>query len=150
MGGSVVDFKVQREGFGFGNGEILTVATGGATGIPTTGVSIGYSAHRDFELTVQKIHTDEFSGWHFGQLEALDNFSTDLDGFRTVFQMKVNNKPVSLKTAPGWDVSPVHSLLVFINGLLQKPGYAYNLGSGGSSLYSQLLLMLMIIYISFL
>jgi len=130
MGGSVVDFKVKREGFGYGNGEILTVATGGATGIPTT----SSTSHIDFELTVQKIHTDEFSGWHFGQLEALDNFSTDLDGFRTVFQMKVSNKPVSLKTAPGWNVSPVHSLLVFVNGLLQEPGYAYNLGSGGSSI----------------
>ena len=129
QGSSIVEFKVGREGFGYGNGEILTVAVGGATGIPTTA-----DTHQDFELTVQSTHTDEFSGWTFGQLQPLDNFSSELDGFRKVFQMKVNTEAVSLKAAPGWDVDPIQSLLVFVNGLLQEPGYAFNLGSGGSSI----------------
>jgi len=130
MGGSVTKFEVKREGFGYGNGEILTVATGGATGIPTT----SSATHRDFELTIQSTHTDEFSGWTFGQLEPIDNFSGLFDGDRKVFQMKVNDEAVSLKAAPGWDVDPIQSLLIFVNGLLQEPNYAYNLGSGGSSI----------------
>ena len=48
--------------------------------------------------------------------------------------MKVNDEAVSLKAAPGWDVDPIQSLLIFVNGLLQEPNYAYNLGSGGSSI----------------
>jgi hypothetical protein len=36
-GGSVVDYQLKQEGFAYGNGEILTVPVGGATGIPTSG-----------------------------------------------------------------------------------------------------------------
>ena len=130
QGSSIVQFKIKREGFGYGNGEILTVPVGGATGIPTNTTQ----TFKEFQLTVEDIHTDEFSGWHFGQLETLDNFSGELDGSRKVFQMKVNTEAISLKAAPGWDVDPIQSLLVFVNGLLQEPNYAYNLGSGGSSI----------------
>ena len=35
QGSSVIDFEIRREGYGFGNGEILTIPTGGTTGIPT-------------------------------------------------------------------------------------------------------------------
>jgi len=129
QGSSVVQFKVGREGFGYGNGEILTVAVGGATGIPTTA-----DTHKDFKLTIEDIATDEFSSWHFGQLQPLDNFSSEFDGFRKVFLMKVNTEAVALKAAPGWDVDPIQSLLVFVNGLLQEPNYAYSLANGGSAL----------------
>ena len=35
QGSSIIDFEIRREGYGFGNGEILTVPIGGTTGIPT-------------------------------------------------------------------------------------------------------------------
>ena len=130
QGSSVINFKVKREGFGYGNGEILTIPIGGTVGIPTDTTQ----TYKPFQLTVQSTHTDQFNGWHFGQLEAMDNFSSELDGFRKVFQMKVNNSPISLRSAPGWDVDPIQSLMVFVNGLLQEPNYAYNLGSGASSI----------------
>ena len=130
QGSSVINFKVKREGFGYGNGEILTIPIGGTVGIPTDTTQ----TYKPFQLTVQSTHTDQFNGWHFGQLEAMDNFSSELDGFRKVFQMKVNASPISLRSAPGWDVDPIQSLMVFINGLLQEPNYAYNLGSGASSI----------------
>ena len=130
QGSSVINFKVKREGFGYGNGEILTIPIGGTVGIPTDTTQ----TYKPFQLTVQSTHTDQFNGWHFGQLEALDNFSSELDGFRKVFQMKVNSSPISLRSAPGWDVDPIQSLMVFVNGLLQEPNYAYNLGSGASSI----------------
>ena len=130
QGSSVINFKVKREGFGYGNGEILTIPIGGTVGIPTDTTQ----TYKPFQLTVQSTHTDQFNGWHFGQLEAMDNFSSELDGFRKVFQMKVNASPISLRSAPGWDVDPIQSLMVFVNGLLQEPNYAYNLGSGASSI----------------
>ena len=108
----------------------MTVPIGGTTGIPTD-TSKTFS---EFKLTVQDIHSDEFNGWTFGQLQPIDSFTSLFDGFRKVFQMKINSEAVSLKTFFGSTVKAEQSLLVFINGLLQKPNYAYNLGSGGSSI----------------
>ena len=130
QGSSIVDFEIRREGYGFGNGEILTVPTGGTTGIPTD-ITKTFS---EFKLTIQDIHSDEFNGWTFGQLQPIDSFTNLFDGFRKVFQMKVNTEAISLKTFFGSTIKAEQSLLVFINGLLQKPNYAYNLGSGGSSI----------------
>ena len=130
QGSSIIDFEIKREGYGFGNGEILTVPIGGTTGIPTD-ITKTFS---EFKLTIQDIHSDEFNGWTFGQLQPLDSFTNLFDGFRKVFQLKVNSAAVSLKTLFGSSIKAEQSLLVFVNGLLQKPNYAYNLGSGGSSI----------------
>jgi hypothetical protein len=130
QGSSIIDFEIRREGYGFGNGEILTVPIGGTTGIPTD-TSKTFS---EFKLTIQDIHSDEFNGWTFGQLQSIDSFTSLFDGFRKVFQLKINSGAVSLKTFFGSTVKAEQSLLVFVNGLLQKPNYAYNLGSGGSSI----------------
>ena len=35
QGSSVIDFKINKPGYDYGQGEILTVAVGGTTGIPT-------------------------------------------------------------------------------------------------------------------
>ena len=130
QGSSVIDFEIRREGYGFGNGEILTIPTGGTTGIPTD-TSKTFS---EFRLTIQDIHSDEFNGWTFGQLQPIDSFTNLFDGFRKVFQLKINGGAVSLKTFFGSSIKAEQSLLVFINGMLQKPNYAYNMGSGGSSI----------------
>ena len=130
QGSSIIDFEIRREGYGFGNGEILTVPIGGTTGIPTD-ITKTFS---EFKLTIQDIHSDEFNGWTFGQLQPIDSFTSLFDGFRKVFQLKINGGAVSLKTFFGSSIKAEQSLLVFVNGLLQKPNYAYNLGSGGSSI----------------
>ena len=46
-GSSVTDFSINNKGVGYKPGEILTVPTGGLTGIPTSGT------FDQFELTVQ-------------------------------------------------------------------------------------------------
>ena len=94
QGSSIIDFEIKREGYGFGNGEILTVPIGGTTGIPTD-ITKTFS---EFKLTIQDIHSDEFNGWTFGQLQPIDSFTNLFDGFRKVFQMKINGGAVSLKT----------------------------------------------------
>ena len=48
--------------------------------------------------------------------------------------MKINEWSSIIKTFFGSSIKAEQSLLVFVNGLLQKPNYAYNLGSGGSSI----------------
>ena len=52
----------------------LTVPTGGTTGIPTD-ITKTFS---EFRLTIQNIHSDEFNGWTFGQLQPIDSFTSHL------------------------------------------------------------------------
>ena len=56
--------------------QILTVATGGATGIPTD----TNFTFEEFQITVDAVDSDKFSAWHFGELERLDNINTEFDG----------------------------------------------------------------------
>ena len=130
QGSSVIDFSIKREGFGFGNGEILTVPVGGATGIPTDSTK----TYDEFRLTVQKIHTDEFSGWTFGQLEVLDPIQNLFDGSRTVFRLSTNEVPVAIAANVGDIIDPIMTTLVFINNVLQEPNSAYTLSSGGGAI----------------
>ncbi len=56
QGSSVIDFELRNNGYGYGNGDILTVPIGGLTGIPTT------SSFSEFTLTVDKALFDKFAG----------------------------------------------------------------------------------------
>ena len=62
--------------FIYGNGEILTVPVGGATGIPTSGT------FSEFQVTIDEIYNDDFNGFSIGQLQVLDNFNSDFDARR--------------------------------------------------------------------
>ena len=53
-GGSVIDYQLKQEGFAYGNGEILTVPVGGATGIPTSGT------FSEFQVSIDEIYQDDF------------------------------------------------------------------------------------------
>ena len=130
QGSSIINFEIKREGYGFGNGEILTVPIGGTTGIPTDTTK----TYDEFRLTVQKIHTDEFSGWTFGQLEVLDSIVPKFDGSRKVFRMTRNEVPVAIVANVGNIIDPIMTTLVFINNVLQQPKVAYTLSSGGGAI----------------
>jgi hypothetical protein len=54
QGSSVIDFTFKNTGYGYGQGEILTVSVGGNSGIPTD-TSKPYS---EFQITVDKTYND--------------------------------------------------------------------------------------------
>ena len=69
MGGSVIDFEVIKEGYGYGEDQVLTIDVGGTVGIPT---SSSFTPSRQFELTIQETISDSFAGWTVGDFQVLD------------------------------------------------------------------------------
>ena len=125
-GGSVIDYQLKQEGFAYGNGEILTVPVGGATGIPTSGTL------SEFQITVDEIYQDDFNGFSIGQLQVLDNFDSQFDGLSRSFRLSVNDVALSIQSAPGSPIEVDKTLLIFINDVLQQPEVAYNFTGGGT------------------
>ena len=126
-GSSVIDFEIKNTGYGYNVGEILTVPFGGSTGIPTT------SAFKEFNITIDKIFTDKFSGWSLGTLEVLDNIEKFIDGERTSFPLSLAGNTVSIIASKGSKINVQDVLLVFVNEILQVPGEGY-IFDGGSVL----------------
>ena len=122
---SVFSFAMNKQGYGYGNNEILTVEIGGTTGIPTTG-----SNFREFQLTVDNIFNDNFSGWSLGEFQVLDNFDSEFNGSKTVFQLKVSEQAVAIEKRRGSPIELDQLLLIFINDVLQEPGRAYKFERG--------------------
>ncbi len=131
QGSSVIDFRVGNTGYGYGNGEILTVPVGGLTGIPTT------SGFKEFQLTIDEIFTDEFTGWSLGQLQTLDNVSYLFDGNRLDFPLSVSGSTVSIKTAKGSPINIEDVLLIFVNDILQVPGKGYTFKGGSTITFTE-------------
>jgi len=124
QGSSVVNFTVQDTGYGYGNGQSLTVAIGGTTGIPT---STGY---KEFLINVEETFSDEFTGWSLGILQSLDNFDSDFNGSTKAFQLTDNGDLISIRAGKGSEINVQDILLIFINDILQVPGKGYTFDGG--------------------
>jgi len=127
-GSSVIDFEIQNTGYGYKPGEILTIPVGGTTGIPTTSGSF-----KEFQITIDKTFTDEFTGWSIGTLQVLDNIERYIDGERTAFPLSLSGNTVSIVASKGSKINVEDVLLVFVNDTLQVPGKGYTF-TGGSIL----------------
>jgi hypothetical protein len=125
QGSSVIDFEITNTGYAFENGDVLTVPFGGLTGIPTT------SGFNEFQVTVQRVFTDEFTGWTLGELEIFDNFDELFDGETTAFQLTKDGIVKSIVAGKGSNIDVQDVILVFINDILQVPGKGY-VFTGGS------------------
>ncbi len=126
-GSSVIDFSINNKGVGYKEGEILTIPTGGLTGIPTTG---SISDFRSFELTVQKVFTDEFTGWSVGVLQPLDDLSVLFDGTTKAFNLTLAGSQISIRAPRGSKVDVEKVLIVTVNDILQEPGKGYEFPGG--------------------
>ena len=124
QGSSVIDFEIKNTGYAYGNGEILTVEVGGTTGIPTT------SSYKEFQVTIDEVATDKFSGWSLGDLEVLDNIDEYIDGERKDFPLFLNTERISIVAAKGSRINVQDVLLVFVNDILQVPGESYTFKGG--------------------
>ena len=68
QGSSVISYTLKNLGYGYGNGEILSVPVGGYTGIPTT-ADFG---SKEFQLTIDEVFNDAMTAWNFGELDMID------------------------------------------------------------------------------
>lgn len=121
QGSSVINFELKNTGYNYGQGEILTVRTGGTTGIPTN-TSFSF---KEFKITVDRTFTDKFTGWTFGDLQVLDSIDNLFNGTRINFPIKIDGQQITIKARKGSNIDIQATLLVFINDILQVPGQAY-------------------------
>ena len=85
----------------------------------------------EFQISVDKIFSQEFTGWTIGDLEIVDNISNLFDGRRRGFPIKFEGVQQSIKAKIGSQIDVQATLLIFVNDVLQVPGESY-LFSGGS------------------
>lgn len=128
-GSSVIDFEIQNFGYNYNPGDRLTIPITGSVGIPTN--SSAGSNFKEFVITVDSVFNDKFVGWTFGQLQVLDDISSQFDGSLKSFDLSLNNSPISLVSDKGSSINLENNLLVFINDILQSPGKSY-IFDGGS------------------
>lgn len=129
QGSSVVDFELKNLGYAYETSEILTVPTGGITGIPTD----QSKPFRNFELTIDETFTDLFSGWTIGDFEVIDKIENLFNGSRKNFPIRVNGNQVSITSRTGSNIDVQSLLLIFVNNILQTPGSGY-IFDGGSTI----------------
>ena len=118
-GGSVINFNIADRGTGYEIGDNLVLH-----GLPVQ-VGIGTSA---FNITVRTRYQDKFSGFTFGELIELDDFSQYFNGFRRTFLLTRSNPDkeyFSIVAKDGSGIVLQNNLLVFVNDILQKPGVDY-------------------------
>jgi hypothetical protein len=129
QGSSVIEFEIKNTGYGYEIGDILTIPVGGATGIPTT----PNSTIKEFQISVDNVDRDKFSGWSIGELEAFDNIQILFDGKRVIFPLTYNGTTTSVYAKRGSLINIQDVLLVFVNDILQVPGEGY-IFKGGSKI----------------
>ena len=130
---TVGEFKFNNNGYAYGQGEILTVAIGGTTGIPTD----TSKTFDEFQITVNETHSDEFNSWSLGQLQQLDSLDDQFDGFRRVFPISFQGDRLSIRARPGSQIDVSATLLIFINDILQIPNQAYTFKGGSLIIFAE-------------
>lgn len=127
QGSSIIDFEIINQGYGYREGDILTVAVGGTVGIPTN-TSLTFE---EFQITVDDTYSDQFNAWSIGEFQIFDRLDSQFDGVTKSFRLTINDEIVAIKSKPGSNIEIEQTLLVFINDVLQKPNEGFTF-SGGS------------------
>ena len=133
QGSSVIDFEIKNLGYRYDVNQILTIPVGGSTGIPTD----TSKTFEEFQLTIEKVENDKFSGWHFGELEPLDVIEGLFDGIRKSFTISRNGAPLTIRAATGSQIDVKSTILVFLNDILQVPGEGYDFTGGSTIIFSE-------------
>lgn len=131
---SVTNFKIARSGYGFKRGDVFKVV-----GLVTAaGLS---NPIEEFQLTVLDTFNDSFALWNFGSLNYIDNIKNFQDGVRTRFPLFYNSQLLTferdLEDEDSQLIDTNNLLLIFINGILQKPGESYEFDGGSSFTFTE-------------
>ena len=124
-GGSIISFSMSKRGIGYKEGDVLEL-----TGLPFDPVGIGST---NMLVTVDNKFQDKFSGWAFGQLLELDDFSIGFNGAKTNFlitRTETTKEFYSIVAKEGSGVILQNNFLIFMNDVLQKPGVDYEFNGG--------------------
>jgi hypothetical protein len=133
QGSSVVDFEIRNLGYAYKNSEVLTIPTGGLTGIPTD-ISKPF---RNFELTIDQVFADLFSGWSVGDFQVIDKIENLFNGVRRNFPIKIDGVQTSIRARTGSNIDIQSVLLIFINDILQTPDEGYTFRGGSTFTFSE-------------
>ena len=125
VGGSAIEYALNKPGVGYDVNDVLSLDP-----VP---YSVGAGATSPFQITVKNRYQDKFSGWSFGQLFELDDFSNLFNGFRKSFLITrtvVDKEYYSIIKQDGSGIVLANNLLIFINDILQKPVEDYTFTKG--------------------
>ena len=118
----VANFELSRNGYNFRKGDKFT-----PVGLVT---DKSLSSAETFVLEVREVYQDNFSSWQFGEFDYIDSIAPLQDGSRTVFPLLYNGELLSIIVDPDSDVIAQNILLIFVNGVLQRPGDNYQFDGG--------------------
>ena len=125
----VSSFKITRPGYAFQKGDVIQ-----PVGLVTAkGLA---SPIEEFKLYVLETYNDTVACWQFGEMNLIDSTLKYQNGTRTAFPLYYNGEILSFQK----DVDDADSLaidfnsllVIFINGILQQPGYAYEFNGGSA------------------
>jgi len=137
QGSSVINFELKNLGYGYGQGDILTVPIGGTTGIPTDSSTFTLYPFQEFRLFVDKTFNSKFSGWSVGDILVLDNIEQFFNGRRRIFPLSRNGERISFFPRRSSGIDLQYNLLVFINDILQVPGESYTFNGGSTIRFNE-------------
>ncbi len=119
--GNIGEFDLIEEGTAYQVADKLTFS--GISSDPRVGVLT------EFQLEVEELENDKFSGFYPGQFILFDDISTYFNGTRKKFTLSVttggNTEILSLKTLPGSDMDITNNIFIYINDILQTPQSSY-------------------------
>ena len=96
---------------------------------------------KEFELEVVEIFNDYFSAWQFGEIDFIDNIENLQNGIRRRFPLFFNGQLLSFETdendSISSDIDLNAVLLIFVNGVIQTPGIAYQFEGGATFTFTE-------------
>jgi len=125
----VESFQISRPGYAFQVGDVFK-----PIGLVT---AKDYAQPlEEFKLEVVETFQDFFSAWSFGEMNYIDSISTLQNGTRTRFPLNYNGQLLSFEIDENNPLSSAINLdsvlLIFVNGVIQEPTYAYRFFGGTS------------------
>lgn len=126
----VKNFKISRQGYGFKRGDVFK-----PVGL-VTDVSLN-NPISEFELTVLETFDDSFSAWQFGKVDYIDSIKNLQNGSRKTFPLYYNSQLLSFEKIDSEEIEFNSLLIIFVNGILQQPGLAYEFNGGTSFTFTQ-------------
>jgi hypothetical protein len=128
----VSSFRIARPGYGFQIGDIIKpvgLVTDRRLNSPIS----------EFNITVLDTFSDSFTSWQFGELDYIDSIKNLQDGNRRRFPLYYNGSLLSFQKdeETGVDIDLNSVLVIFVNGVLQEPGDAYQFEGGSSFIFTE-------------